>query len=284
MKLATYDRVTNEDGEIGRFVPDTAKVTIRTDEEIARAKYFASLPQRKRFHHGRAYVMSSNEAVASVIRDLSFTEAGALIKLLLTLKLNNSGRLDDAKGIALSRADLAKVLGRSKSNANVTLNSLLDIGVLELTDDGCFVINEKYHVMGRNTIDGPFTKMYTVKARDMIAELKLGLNEIGLLYKITPFFHFSEYYLCVHADSKAEDIEYMGRQGLAEGIGHAADTVGRLMPKLQSAGALLITGTKNEVRYLVHPDLLFRQAEGVETDWTIAVRKLFDDHAKKARK
>lgn len=279
--MTTYERIITEDGEVGRFIPDTANVVIRTEDDIKRARYFATLPTRKRFHHGRSYFMSSNEDVASIIADLSFNEAGALIKLLLTLKMNNGGRLESGEGKPLKRADLARVLGRSRKAAGEVIDRLLAIGVL-LSDGEYFVINERYHIMGRNTFNGPFTKMYTVRTRDLIADLKL--NEIGLLYKIIPFFHYSEYYLCVDADCEASGIEYMGREGLAKAIGHAPDTVGRLMRKLQSAGAILITGTKNEVRYLVHPDLMFRQAEGTETEWTIAVRKLFEDHAKKARK
>lgn len=280
--MSRYERVVNVDGEVGRFVPDTANATIRTQEESERAKHFATLPARKRLYNGPSYFMSSNDAVAEIIRDLSLIEAGALIKLLLELRMNNAGRLDNIDGKPMKKSDLARILGRSRQATNSTIERLVRIGVLTVATDGCFVISERYHVRGRNTLKTAFTKMYRTYARNIID--KLSLSEIGLLYKVMPFFHYSEYYLCSNADCNPKEIEYITREALAEATGHAPDTIGKLMAKLQSVGAVLMTGTKNEVRYLVHPDLIFRQAEGVETDWTWAVRKMFDDHSKKSRK
>jgi hypothetical protein len=105
-----------------------------------------------------------------------------------------------------------------------------------------------------------------------------------MLYKIIPFFHYSEYYLCVNPNVDKSLIEYIGRETLSAAIGHDVSTVSKVISRLQSVGAVLVTGTRKEVRYLVHPDLLFRQSEGYESEWTVAVRKLFDDHAKKSRK
>ncbi|MEK3887270.1 hypothetical protein [Bacillus sp. FSL K6-3431] len=280
--MNNYDRVISEDGEVGVFVPDAANAVIRTPEEIERAKMFATLPARKRFHHGRNYFVSYNDKVAEIIRDLSLTEAGALIKLLLTLKVNDNGRITYGDK-ALNKADIARLFGRSKSNTNGIIDRLMAIDVL-LYDPvaKCFRINAKYHVMGTTAANAVFTKMYTVRAREIVAGLKL--NEIGLLYKIIPFFHYAEYYLCANANADVSNIEYMGREGLAQEVGHAPETVSRLIGKLQNAGAILTTGTRNEARYLVHPDLMFRQAEGTETKWTWAVRKMFEDHAKKARR
>lgn len=280
--LNKYDRHITEDGEIGVFVPDTANAVIRTQAEIERARMFASFPARKRFNHGRNYFVSYNDKVAEIIRDLSLTEAGALIKLLLTLKVNDNGRITTGDK-PLNKTDIARLFGRSKSNTNGIIDRLMAIDVLLYDEVGkCFRINDKYHVMGTTAANAVFTKMYTVRAREIVAGLKL--NEIGLLYKIIPFFHYEEYYLCVNANANAKHIEYMGREGLAQEVGHAPETVSRLVGKLQNAGAILTSGTRNEVRYLVHPDLLFRQAEGTETKWTWAVRKMFEDHAKKARK
>lgn len=278
--MSNYERVVNDDGEVGVFVPDVVGATIRTPEEAERAKKFATYAARKRFHHGRNYFVSYNDAVAEIIRDLSLIEAGALIKLLLTLKLNDHGRITSAEK-AMKKSDIAKLFGRSRSNTSDILARLMLIGVLLYdADEKCFRINDKYHVMGNTSVSDVFTKIYTVRTREIVADLKL--NEIGLLYKIIPFFHYSEYYLCVNSNVDAKHIEFLSREGLAEDVGHAPDTVSRLMNRLQSAGVILISRSRNEVRYIVHPDIMFRQAEGTETKWTWAVRKMFDDFAKKA--
>jgi predicted transcriptional regulator len=282
--MAKYQRVVNDNGEVGYFVPETLNATIRTPEEMERAKQFASLPKKKRFHHGRNYVVSYNEAVAGIIRDLSLIEAGAMIKIMLQLRVNGDGKL--LKGSLTSpepmkKADIARVLGRGKSATNALIDRLVALELLEDRLDG-FYINKRFHSMGGRIADEVFTKVYTVRAKEIIDDLKL--NEIGMLYKIIPFFHYSEYYLCVNPNVDKSLIEYIGRETLAEAIGHDVGTVSKVMSRLQSVGAILVTGTRKEVRYLVHPDLMFRQAEGYETEWTNAVRKLFDDHAKKSRK
>jgi predicted transcriptional regulator len=282
--MAKYQRVVNDNGEVGYFVPETLNATIRTPEEMERAKQFASLPKKKRFHHGRNYVVSYNEAVAGIIRDLSLIEAGAMIKIMLQLRVNGDGKL--LKGSLTSpepmkKADIARVLGRGKSATNALIDRLVALALLEDRPDG-FYINKRFHSMGGRIADEVFTKVYTVRAKEIIDDLKL--NEIGMLYKIIPFFHYSEYYLCVNPNVDKAFIEYIGRETLAESIGHDVATVSKVMSRLQSVGAILVTGTRKESRYLVHPDLMFRQAEGYESDWTNAVRKLFDDHAKKSRK
>lgn len=282
--MSNYERIVNEDGELGYFVPDTSNAVIRTPAEIERAKLFATLPKKKRFHHGRNYVVSYNDAVSEIIRDLTLIEAGALVKILLQLRINSDGRL--LKGPLTSaepmnKTDIARVLDRSKSNAAAIVDRLVEIGVL-IVDDNGFRINKRFHAMGGRIADEVFTKIYTVRAKEIVG--KLRLNEIGMLYKIIPFFHYSEYYLCVNPNADKTLIEYIGRETLAELIGHDVATVSKVVSRLQSVGAILVTGTRKEVRYLVHPDLMFRQAEGYETEWTNAVRKLFDDHAKKSRR
>jgi CRP-like cAMP-binding protein len=282
--MPKYERIINDDGEIGYFVPETLNASIRTQEEMERAKYYANLPKKKRFHHGRNYVVSYNDAVAGIIRNLSLIEAGAMIKIMLQLRVNGDGKLLKGSLVnpePMKKADIARVLGRSKSNTNTLIDRLVSLDLLEDRPDG-FYVNKRFHSMGGRIADEVFTKVYTVRAKEIIDDLKL--NEIGMLYKIIPFFHYSEYYLCVNPNVDKVFIEYIGRETLAESIRHDVGTVSKTMGRLQSVGAILVTGTRKEIRYLVHPDLMFRQTEGHETDWTNAVRKLFEDHAKKSKR
>ena len=282
--MAKYERVVNENGEIGVFVPESVNAVIKTPEEVEKAKYYASLPKKKRFHQGRNYVVSYNDAVSEVIRDLTLTEAGAMVKIMIQLRVKSDGKLLKGSildGEPMNKADIARILGRSRSNANALIDRLVALDLLDIRPDGIYV-NKRFHSMGDRISDEVFTKVYTVKAKEITNSLRL--NEIGMLYKIIPFFHFSEYYLCVNPNADKSFIEYIGRETLASLIGHDVSTVSKIMGRLQSAGAILVTGTRKEVRYLVHPDLMFRQAEGFESDWTVAVRKLFDDHAKKSRR
>ncbi|MGM7680965.1 hypothetical protein ACSVDA_02305 [Cytobacillus sp. Hm23] len=71
-------------------------------------------------------------------------------------------------------------------------------------------------------------------------------------------------------------IEHLNREQLAEAIGHDADTVTEAINKLRRKRAILTTKSGQTIRYLIHPDLMFRQK--VETDWTKSVRKMFAQH------
>jgi Mn-dependent DtxR family transcriptional regulator len=207
-----------------------------------------------------------------------------MVKIMLQLRINGDGKLLKGSMVypePMNKTDIASVLGRSKSNTNALVDRLVALDLLDSRPDG-FYVNKRFHSMGERIANELFTKVYTVRAKEMIGQLRL--NEIGMLYKIIPFFHYSEYYLCVNPNVDKSHIEYIGRETLASAIGHDIATVSKMMSRLQSVGAILVTGTRKEVRYLVHPDLMFRQAEGYETEWTHAVRKLFDDHAKKSRK
>ena len=45
-RLSNYDRIISEDGEIGYFIPEASNAVIRTQEEIERAKWFATMQQK----------------------------------------------------------------------------------------------------------------------------------------------------------------------------------------------------------------------------------------------
>jgi len=73
-------------------------------------------------------------------------------------------------------------------------------------------------------------------------------------------------------------LRYINRKELAQIVGLNEDDVSRTVNKLRDLGALMSTKSGRTVRYLVHPDLMFRQA--TETEWTKAVREMFDAHRK----
>ncbi|MED3353293.1 hypothetical protein P4388_32825, partial [Bacillus thuringiensis] len=123
-----YDRVVNEDGELGVFVPDAIKAVIRTPEELEKARQRAALAPKKRFHHGRNYIVSYNDTLSAIIRDLSLTEAGAMVKIMLQLRIKSDGKLvKGAAGEPMNKSDIARLLDRSRSNANALVGRLAEL-------------------------------------------------------------------------------------------------------------------------------------------------------------
>lgn len=226
---------------------------------------------------GSHWVASYHEAIRSITQDLTLTQAGAIIKLLPYLRFKSEGKLI-LNGKPLKQTDIQRIFKRSKRQTSEVLHELESIGVINIVKEGrsnVFYVSAELHSMG-HVIDGvKFTKLYQAKLTEVTEGLPL--NDVGILYKILPYFHYSEYYLVANPDEpNADNLVHLDREQLAEAIGHEAETVSRLITKLRGRKALLTTRSGYTTRYLVHPDLMFRQQQ--ETEWTRSVRKMFDQH------
>ena len=228
---------------------------------------------------GSHWVSAYHESIGDIIGDLSLTHAGAILKLLPYMRFKADGKLI-SNGKPLKQTEIQRIFKRSKRATIDILAELCDIGIITIVKEGrsnVFYVTSDYHTMGYVTDGAKFTKVYQRKLQEVIEDL--ALNDVGLLYKILPFFHYSEYYLVVNPDETDVDrIEHLTRDHLALLIGHDADTVTRVLVKLRGRKALMSTTSGNTTRYLVHPDLMFRQQR--ETEWTRAVRKMFEQHDK----
>lgn len=250
---------------------------------LAQSDAFKAMQQAENFKlatKDRDWVASYNDPIREIITGLTLTEAGAIIKLLPFLRFTSEGKLIK-DGKPLKQTDIQRIFKRGKAATIKILDRLKEIGIIIVEKEGrsnVFHISANFHTMGYVRDGEKFTKLYLVKTRDITSDL--DLNEVGLLYKILPFFHFSECYLC---DNPHEDnprvIKHLTREELAERVGLDVTTVTLAITKLQRKGAILSTKSGRTVRYLVHPDIMFRQK--IDTDWTRSVRKMFAQHAEK---
>ncbi len=178
----------------------------------------------------------------------------------------------------MKQTDIQRIFKRSKRATSELLSELEQLGVITIVKEGrsnVFYIAAEFHTMGKAENSDNFTKLYQVHLSEVIDGLEL--NDVGLLYKVLPYFHYSEYYLCANPNEQdTSKLTHLDREGLADAIGHEPETVSRLIAKLQGRRAILTTKSGKTVRYLVHPDLMFRQQ--METEWTRSVRKMFDQH------
>jgi len=230
---------------------------------------------------GRWFIMCYHDPIRKIIRDLSLIEAGAVIKLLPFLRFKSEGKLLK-NGKPLKQSDIQHILKRGKKATQAILDRLETLGVIEKERDGrnnVYYISLTFHSMGDVISDAKFTKLYQVKAKQIADEL--DLNEIGLLYKILPFFHFQTYYLCDNPDEEEpEIIRHLNREQLAALIGHDPQTVYENINKLRSKGVIMTTGSRNTTHYLVHPDVMFRKE--IEDEYTRVVRRMFEEHRRKS--
>lgn len=228
---------------------------------------------------GRHWVASYHDPIEEVSRELTLTETGAIIKLLPYMQFKSEGMLIK-DGKPLKQVDIQRIFKRGKVATGRILETLKNHGVISVRKEGrsnVFFVSDRFHEKGNVRVSDRFTKLYQVRTREITDSL--ALHEAGILYKILPFFHYSEYYLVDNPNEKdASNLRYIGRNELASRIGMRAQDLTDAVRKLRSKGALMSTESGQSVRYLVHPDLMFRQS--VETDWAIAVRKMFAAHRK----
>lgn len=256
----------------------TQDYTFRSKAQSAAYRELKEAERYRAIDVGKRWVASYHDPIRAIIKDLSLTEAGAIVKLLPYLRFKTDGKLI-MNGKPLKQVDIQRIIGRGRTSTNTIMSRLKELGVVEIVPEGrsnSYYISAEFHTFGDAREGAKFTKLYRVKTSEIIDDL--DLHETGLLYKILPFFHFSEYYLCANPDEdNPAVIDHLSRDDLAELIGHDSDTVSEAVARLQRKGAILATHSGRTVRYLVHPDVMFRQS--TETEWTQSVRKMFAQHA-----
>lgn len=225
------------------------------------------------------WVASYHDPIERISKELSLTETGAIIKLLPYMRFRAQGKLIK-DGKPLKQADIQRIFKRGRTATRDILNELQAKGVISVQKEGrsnVFYISAEFHEKGNVRESERFTKLYQVRTREITDAL--ALHEAGILYKILPYFHYSEYYLVDNPDeSDLSKLRYIGRNELADRIGMREYDLTQAVRKLRSKGALMSTESGKSIRYLVHPDVMFRQS--IETDWTDAVRKMFAAHRK----
>lgn len=273
--MRTYGVIDTETGEL---VQDgSAYVRHRKQDEAYRNKL-----EKERYQagtSGKHWVASYHDPIGEISQELSLTQTGAIIKLLPYMRFKSEGKLIK-DGKPLKQADIQRILKRGKRATITILNKLEEKGVITVMKEGrsnVYYISARFHEKGNVRDSERFTKLYQKKTQEITD--KLPLHEAGILYKIMPYFHFSEYYLVRNPNEQDTDkLEYLSREELAELIGMDKNALTGSVAKLKNLGALMATDSGRKVRYIVHPDVMFRQS--IETEWTDAVRRLFEHHRK----
>lgn len=272
--------INPETGEIGHFVPyDAGYEIVSAEQREQRRKWYAREKAAARRLEMR-WVACYHDAIQAITKDLTLTEAGALIRLLPFLRFKSDGALVK-DGKPLKQADIQRIFKRSKANTTAILKRLESLGVIKREAVGRsneYYISVEFHTFGSVREGARFTKLYQFHANEITSDL--DLNEIGLLYKILPYFHYKTFYLCANPDEPDEfAIQHLTREELAAAIGHDPDTVTTIVNRLQSKGVIMSTKAWRTTHYIVHPDVMYRQ-EGEDIEYTAAIRKMFERHRK----
>lgn len=224
------------------------------------------------------WIACHHESIENINKELSLINAGAILKLIPYMSFNNDGILviDDRY---LKKSDIQNIIGRNEKTSRGIYKNLIELGVLiEYKDSNktYIKVNEKYHTFGKINISNlKFTKIFIKKLKELSDILKL--NELGLLYKVLPYFHYSQYYLVRNPnESDLNKLEFINRNELAALLEVTPQNIHILLSKMKKSKSLIVTESGRTVRYLIHPDLLYR--DKIDTEWYNSVKKLIENH------
>ncbi|MEK4327479.1 hypothetical protein MKX70_16780 [Paenibacillus sp. FSL R7-0312] len=231
---------------------------------------------------GKNFVICYNESVKEIATKLELHELGAVIMLLPYMFFKRDGLLS-RDGETMKMEQIATVIGRSIPQTKKIMKRLISVGIIIRGGSNkkpTYSISKEYHTMGE-VIDGRmFTKLYQVESRKGLKEVTL--HEAGILYRILPWFHYQNYYLCSNPDENdPEVIHHLSHQELAKLIRVDEKTAYTHMRKLIYRGFIIqIKGIGGAVNYRVNPDIMSKEKSGVLTTETESVKGMFRELAR----
>lgn len=227
--------------------------------------YIGSRNRDKAYHEKmknrikKEFVWCDNTNVREVSQFMSLTEAGAMFSIMVHLDFNTDGFIL-YKGRFATMTDLEKLLNKGKRQVSNIINKLEELSLVCRVKQGrstLIQVNEDVHWIGNKVKEDIATKVYTKVSKSLIDDLEL--NELGLLYKIIPYFHYEHMILCKNPEeSNPKGLGELSLSELADLVKVDRKTMTRIVPQLVKKKALAKAVTGNRTHYIVNPYLFFR--------------------------
>lgn len=264
-----------DNGEVAK-VWEGGEAYIRTRSQD---EYYKKMHQRGCLKDERRFIACFNDEIKEVTKQLNNRECGALLKLVLCMRLGEEGVLRKNKK-PMTKGDMRYVLGVSDRTATKIINRLMELDIIQAEktkSKTVYKVNSKYHTMGKEIEKGKiFTKLFLTATRDIV-EL-LTIEEIGMFYRMIPHFHYQRYYL-VHNPNEpyveGAEMKFMSIVELAGISDLSVPRTRRLIAKLTDIGVLLTIKGCGFTSCVINPELISR--ETVESDWTANLKLMFED-------
>lgn len=242
------------DRETGEMLEDAS---IRTPSQVA--AFRNRVNRDLGYDPQKLFVVTFHKALITVLRKMTLTQAGVIMRLLPHIKHKESGRID------LSAAEIAETVGKSRKHSDDALTALCELGVLRkerISGRVAYFAEPAFHTHG---VTVPKRKKFTKTYKDGVSTLMadVPLETAGFVYKLQPFVHKDLCFISKHADVDVEggnyDIGIMTVAEMSDAIGVDVSTVKRHLRECRKAGVMIRMTTLNREGYVVHPDLLLRQ-------------------------
>lgn len=251
-------RLVSVDGEILKEIYEGDSYTSK-DQQTVRNNYQSYINRIN--NNNNQWIGCIHDNIKSISNSLSLINAGAIMKLLPYIKFNSNGLLF-CNNNPMSTKEIELILNRSTRGTSNILKELIELDVLTIKKKGkinTYYINNKYHTFGK-MLKGHsnFTKIFINKIKEV--STLLNLNELGLLYKIIPYFHYEFFSLCSNPDENdITMIDYINKEQLATIVNCNTKVIYNITNKLHNNYLLLTIKSGKQINYIIHPDLMYRK-------------------------
>jgi Mn-dependent DtxR family transcriptional regulator len=234
---------------------------ILTQKQMEKLEEKNKMEKALKYGKSRKFAQIKRKPIRWMMSKLTFTEAGAFIKLLPYIHYNQNTLSYSKDGEFLKRKDIAKILGKSEERTKKILKKLCEVGAInkqKIGRENIYIVNERFAYIGKmKNKKSIFTRLYLMPIKDKSKEMTL--EELGFLYSIIPFFHYQTYALCHNPDCVFRDqIQFIRRTELAELLKVSPNTVTNLFNKLNKRGVIMYVKAYGVNAYILNPRILSR--------------------------
>lgn len=240
--------------------------------------------QKKRSdqNRGRHFVKCYVEGMKKVTEsDLNPIQLGHFMRLTMLLRFEDNILYNG--GNKLSKANIREYLGLKETQGNKFINDMIKLEFISEhppEKNGLakyYSINPNIHEMGKDEFKKEFIKLY----RKAFKEFTNGLTpaQVGILYKILPYFNINFYCLTSNPECKDEDLldTFENRTELANRLGINRKSLDRAIAAFKDEGIMIEVEKKRRKMLYVHPYLVFRQdIKDENVEYTKSIVSLFN--------
>lgn len=249
--------------ETGEFI-ENAVVLEQGEKIISREQSEAYRKIKKREERrGRqpAFSFSNLEGISKAASILTTTQCGYLLRLQCNLDYN--GKVVKPDKTPMSRPNMMRELqlGDKESTFRNFFHACVKADIILKNDDGSYSINSAYHFRG-TTQNQHVVKSYTATLKRVYKET--NASDLGLIYRMLPFVHFSTNMLCENpSEPVPESIRSFNGKRLAERIGVSPQNISRRLMKMMFGDEYVLARVTvgGVSSYMLNPSVFYRGSD-----------------------
>lgn len=243
--------------------------------EISEEHYVRSKKQDegyRKYLNGRSeeFFMNVTHEMRKTAEQLTPAQSGYLI--MLASYIDFDGIITCRKEPA-STADMMRLLRLEKKRSTFYdfLSVCMDNGYIA-EKDGEYIVNRSIHFRGKAG-NVRYVRAYSVRLRALYEEV--GAHNLGILYRMIPFIHYSANILCENPNErKPSKIRKLNQKQIAEAVGVDSVTIRRACSRMTFRGKSVfakITTATDGTFFMINPQIFRRK----DFEYSAEVRATF---------